>query len=172
MLRTISFFGCLALLFLCTPLHADFSKPVIESVQRLQQAIIDESRNINGADAATTWELFDQDVLKTLNSGLPNINADMLNLKYGMTDITLPVTTKEDEKPIKSLSNIQVKNLLKAAKPYKSMKLRILLALGTGLRRGDIETLKISDINFEGNSITTTSKKTRKSVGLVQCLQR
>ena len=42
------------------------------------------------------------------------------------------------------------------------MKTRILLALGTGLRRGDIESLKISDIDFENNCIATTSKKTRK----------
>jgi len=34
--------------------------------------------------------------------------------------------------------------------------------LGTGLRRGDIEPLKISDIDFENNCIATTSKKTRK----------
>ena len=45
------------------------------------------------------------------------------------------------------------------------MKIRILLALGTGLRRGDIESLKISDIDFTNNYISTTSKKTRKSMG-------
>jgi integrase len=44
------------------------------------------------------------------------------------------------------------------------MKMRILLALGTGLRRGDLESLKIGDIDFERNSIATTSKKTRKSM--------
>ncbi|AQQ09631.1 site-specific tyrosine recombinase XerC [Sedimentisphaera cyanobacteriorum] len=43
--------------------------------------------------------------------------------------------------------------------------MRIVLALGTGLRRGDIESLKITDIDFENNSITTTSKKTKKSMG-------
>jgi integrase len=45
------------------------------------------------------------------------------------------------------------------------MKLRTLLALGTGLRRGDIESLKISDVDFVNNYITTNSKKTRKSMG-------
>jgi integrase len=40
-----------------------------------------------------------------------------------------------------------------------------LLALGTGLGRGDIESLKINDIDFEKNSITTSSRKTRKSMG-------
>jgi len=42
------------------------------------------------------------------------------------------------------------------------MKVRILLALGTGLRRGDIDSLKISDIDFKKNSISTTSRKTKK----------
>jgi integrase len=72
---------------------------------------------------------------------------------------------KLEEKPVKSLNDAQVKNLLKAAQPYPSMKIRILLALGTGLRRGDIESLKISDIDFEKNYITTSSRKTRKSMG-------
>jgi integrase len=72
---------------------------------------------------------------------------------------------KLEEKPVKSLNDAQVKNLLKAAQPYPSMKIRILLALGTGLRRGDIESLKISDIDFEKNCITTSSRKTRKSMG-------
>jgi integrase len=45
------------------------------------------------------------------------------------------------------------------------MRLRILLALGTGLRRGDIESLKVSDVDLTNNYITTTSRKTRKSMG-------
>ncbi|MFH1614613.1 MAG: site-specific integrase [Planctomycetota bacterium] len=69
---------------------------------------------------------------------------------------------KVDERPVKSLNNAQVKNLLKAAQLYPPMKIRILLALGTGLRRGDIEFLKIDDIDFENNCIATKSKKTRK----------
>jgi len=72
---------------------------------------------------------------------------------------------KEDERPVKSLSNAQVKKLMSVAEPYRSIKMRILLAIGTGLRRGDIESLKISDIDFEKNYITTASKKTRKSMG-------
>jgi len=72
---------------------------------------------------------------------------------------------KEDERPVKSLNDAQVKKLMSVAEPYWSIKMRILLALGTGLRRGDIESLKISDIDFEKNYITTTSRKTRKSMG-------
>ena len=44
------------------------------------------------------------------------------------------------------------------------MRMRILLALGTGLRRGDIESLRISDIAFVNSNVTTRSKKTRKSM--------
>jgi integrase len=72
---------------------------------------------------------------------------------------------KEDERPVRSLNNVQIKKLLAAAEPYPSIKMRILLSLGTGLRRGDIGSLKISNIDFEKNSIATNSKKTRKSMG-------
>ncbi len=41
----------------------------------------------------------------------------------------------------------------------------ILLALGTGLRRDDIKSLSVSDIDFEHGSVTTRTKKTRKSMG-------
>jgi len=59
--------------------------------------------------------------------------------------------------------NIKLKEL-KTAELYPAVKIRILLALGTGLRRGDIDTLKISDIDFERNCIATTSRKTKKSM--------
>ena len=72
---------------------------------------------------------------------------------------------KEDERPVKSLSNTQIKKLLSTSKPYKTLRMRILLALGTGLRRGDIESLRVSDIDFENSYVTTKSKKTRKSMG-------
>jgi site-specific recombinase XerD len=72
---------------------------------------------------------------------------------------------KEDERPVKSLNDAQVKILMTAAEPYRTMRVRILLALGTGLRLSDIESLSISNIDFENNSITTSSKKTRKSMG-------
>ncbi len=71
---------------------------------------------------------------------------------------------KEDERPVKSLNGMQIKKLLSAAEPYPTMRLRILLALSTGLRRGDIDSLKISDIDFERNTVTTSSRKTKKSM--------
>jgi len=72
---------------------------------------------------------------------------------------------KEDERPVKSLTDAQVKKLMSVAEPYQTIRMRILLALGTGLRRSDIESLSISDIDFGNNSITTSSRKTRKSMG-------
>jgi integrase len=72
---------------------------------------------------------------------------------------------KEDEKPVKSLSKTQIKNLLSTAERHKTMWMRILLALGTGLRLRDIDKWRISDIDFENSSVATRSQKTRKSMG-------
>ncbi len=104
----------------------------------------------------------------------PTLNKDIRNLKtfinwcrenrYLNGNLKIK-ELKEDERLVKSLNDVQIKKLIKAAEPYPSMKIRILLALGTGLRRGDIEALKVSDLDFERNCITTTSKKTRKSMG-------
>lgn len=71
----------------------------------------------------------------------------------------------EDERPVKSLTKVQIKKLLSASKPYQTLRMRILVALGTGLRCGDIESLRVSDIDFENSYVTTRSKKTRKSMG-------
>ena len=103
----------------------------------------------------------------TLNKDIRNLKA-FINWcrenRYVNGDIKLKLL-KEDERPVKSLTNTQIKKLLSAFKPYKTMRMRILLALGTGLRRRDIESLSISDIDFENNYITTRSTKTRKSMG-------
>ena len=72
---------------------------------------------------------------------------------------------KEDERPVKSLSDAKIKKMLLLSRPYRTLRMRILLALGTGLRRGDIESLTIADIDFVNNSVTTKSIKTRKSMG-------
>jgi integrase len=104
----------------------------------------------------------------------PTLNKDIRNLKtfvnwcreYRYLNGPIKIKElKEDERPVKSLNGIQIRKLLTAAEPYQSIKMRILLALGTGLRRGDIETLKVDDIDFANNYITTTSRKTRKSMG-------
>ena len=71
---------------------------------------------------------------------------------------------KEDERPVKSLDMSQIRELLSATESNPSIYMRILLALGTGLRRGDIEAIKVSDIDFVNNCITTNSKKTKKAM--------
>jgi integrase len=103
----------------------------------------------------------------------PTLNKDIRNLKafvnwcrgkrYVNGHLKI-MELKEEERPVKSLNNAQIQKLLTAAKAYPAIKMRTLLALGTGLRRGDIESLKITDINFEKNCIKTTSRKTRKSM--------
>jgi len=104
----------------------------------------------------------------------PTLNKDIRNLKTFINwcrenrylNVALKIRElKEDERPVKSLDSTQTKKLLLASESYQTMRLRILLALGTGLRRGDIESLKVSDVNFANNYITTTSRKTRKSMG-------
>jgi len=102
------------------------------------------------------------------------VNKDIRNLKafinwcrgnrYVNGEIKIRLL-KEDERPVKSLSNTQIKKLLSTSKRYKTLWMRILLALGTGLRRGDIESWRVSDIDFENSYVTTRSKKTRKSMG-------
>jgi len=103
----------------------------------------------------------------------PTLNKDIRNLKtfinwckkkrYINNQIELR-ELKEEEKPVRSLNSAEVKKLLKATELYPLMKIRVLLALATGLRRGDIDSLKISDVDFEKNNITTTSRKTKKSM--------
>ncbi|KKK52270.1 hypothetical protein LCGC14_3106610, partial [marine sediment metagenome] len=103
----------------------------------------------------------------------PTLNKDIRNLKtfinwckkkrYINNEIELR-ELKEEEKPVRSLNDAEIKTLLKAAEQYTAMKIRVLLALATGLRRGDIDSLKISDIDFDKNSISTTSRKTKKSM--------
>jgi integrase len=102
------------------------------------------------------------------------LNKDIRNLKAfihwcrknryvnGKIEIKL---LKEDERPVKSLTHTQIRKLLSAFKPYQTMRMRILLALGTGLRRGDIELLRVTDLDFENSYVTTRSIKTRKSMG-------
>jgi len=104
----------------------------------------------------------------------PTLNKDIRNLKafipwcrknrYVNGEIEIR-QLKEDERPVKSLSRIQIRKLLTASAPYKTLRMRILLALDTGLRRGDIDSLRVSDIDFENSNVTTRSKKTRRSMG-------
>ncbi|MHC4463101.1 MAG: tyrosine-type recombinase/integrase [Planctomycetota bacterium] len=103
----------------------------------------------------------------TLNKDISNLKAFInwcRDNRYVNGDIKIRLL-KEDERPVKSLSTTQIKTLLSAAKPYQPLRMWLLLALGTGLRREDIKSLSVSDVDFENSSITTRAKKTRKSMG-------
>jgi len=102
----------------------------------------------------------------TLNKDIRNIKAFIRwcqQKKYINGNLKVKVL-KEDERPVKSLNEMQIKRLLLLSKSYPTLYMRILLALGTGLRRGDIESLKISDIDFINSNMATKSKKTKKSM--------
>lgn len=100
----------------------------------------------------------------TLNKDIRNIKTFVIwcrEQRYLNGNLKLK-ELKVEERPVKSLNDGQIKKLLTATESYPAIKMRVLLALGTGLRRGDIDSLKISDIDFEKNCICTTSKKTKK----------
>jgi len=108
----------------------------------------------------------------------PTLNKDLRNLKTFtnwcrknryLNDQLEIKELKVEEKPVKSLNNAQIKSLLKAAQPYPSMKMRILLGLGTGLWRGDTQSLKINDIDFEKTILQQQAKKQKRAWALVRC---
>lgn len=102
----------------------------------------------------------------TLNKDISNLKA-FLNWgkrkKYIIEDVSVQKLKVED-KEVKPLNKRQVSNLLIASKQQPTWYTRILLSLTTGLRKNDIEILRVSDIDFEINAINTRSKKTRKSM--------
>ena len=103
----------------------------------------------------------------TLNKDIRNLKALIrwcTKNRYLNGDIELSML-KEDERPVKYLNGTQIQELLTASLTYPALRMRILLALGTGLRRGDIESWRVSDLDFENCSVTTRSTKTRKSMG-------
>lgn len=106
-------------------------------------------------------------VRSTLNKDIRNLRAFVRwcrKNRYVNGEIEFK-ELKEDERPVKSLSNAQIKKIISASKRHKTLRMRILIALGTGLRLGDVDSILVSDIDFENNSVTTKSRKTRKSMG-------
>ena len=68
------------------------------------------------------------------------------------------------QNPVVALSPKQVRNLLLASERYPSIRLRVLLAVTTGLRRGDIEAMCIGDIHFDRDTIATRNRKAGKAM--------
>jgi len=71
---------------------------------------------------------------------------------------------KTVQKPVMALTTQQVQALLSATSRYPTLRLRVLLAVTTGLRRGDVEAIRIGDIHFDRNTLTTRNRKARKAM--------
>jgi len=102
----------------------------------------------------------------TLNKDIANLRA-FLNwaVRNRFVGLGLEITkVKVAQKPVVALSVQQVRDLLTAAAKYPTLRLRVLLAVTTGLRRGDIEAIRIGDIHFDRNTIATRNRKAGKAM--------
>ncbi len=108
-----------------------------------------------------------QEVKKnTLNKDIRNLNA-FLNWAARNRFVASGLQAKKvkvAQKPVAALSPNQVRDLLTAASHYPTLRLRALLAVTTGLRRGDIEAIRIGDIHFDRNTIATRNRKAGKAM--------
>ena len=100
------------------------------------------------------------------------VNKDIANLRSfatwaideRMVDSKVRLEKVEaKQKQVRILSSQEIKRLLEVVRPKKSMYIRVLLAISTGLRREDIQGLKCSDIHLKEKYIATYSDKTGKS---------
>jgi len=102
----------------------------------------------------------------TLNKDIANLRA-FLNwaVKSRFVPTGLEIRKiKVPQKPVVALSVLQVRELLMTAAKYPTLRLRVLLAVTTGLRRGDIETIRVGDIHFDRNTISTRNRKAGKAM--------
>jgi integrase len=100
----------------------------------------------------------------TLNKDITNLHA-FLNWAVKNRFVVSGLEVKKvkvPQKPVVSLSPKEIRGLITVASKYPSLRLRILLAVTTGLRRGDIEAIRIGDIHFDRNTITTRNRKAKK----------
>jgi len=102
----------------------------------------------------------------TLNKDIANLRA-FLNWAVKNRSVAAGLEIKKvkvPQKPVVALSVQQVRDLLTAASKYPTLRLRVLLAVTTGLRRGDIEAIRIGDIHFDRNTISTRNRKAGKAM--------
>jgi integrase len=102
----------------------------------------------------------------TLNKDIRNLRA-FLNWAIRNRFVPAGLQVKEvkvAKKPVTALSPRQVRDLLTAASPYPALRLRVLLAVATGLRRGDLEAIRVGDIHFDRNTISTRNCKAGKAM--------
>jgi integrase len=102
----------------------------------------------------------------TLNKDIRNIKA-FLNWAVKNRFVTPGLEIKKvkvPQKPVSALSQQQVRDLLIAASGHPTLRLRVLLAVTTGLRRGDIEAIRVGDIHFDRNTTATRNRKAGKAM--------
>ena len=102
----------------------------------------------------------------TLNKDIRNLTA-FLNWGARNRFVAPGLGVKKvrvDQKPVTALSPREVHHLLTAVSKYPTLRLRVLLAVTTGLRRGDIEAICIGDIHFDRNTIKTRNRKAKKAM--------
>ena len=101
----------------------------------------------------------------TLNKDIRNISA-FLNWaaknRYTAPDLEVK-EIKVAQKPVTALFPRQVRDLIRLVSKYPTLRLRVLLAVTTGLRRGDIEAIRIGDVHLDRNTITTRNRKAKKA---------
>ncbi|UCG55897.1 MAG: site-specific integrase [Phycisphaerales bacterium] len=102
----------------------------------------------------------------TLNKDVRNASAFLnwaVKPRYVASGLEIK-KVKVSQKPVISLSPEQVQKIIRLVPKYPAMRLKILLAVTTGLRRGDIEAIRIGDIHFDRNTITTRNRKAEKAM--------
>jgi integrase len=102
----------------------------------------------------------------TLNKDIRNLRA-FLNwaAKNRFVSAGLEIKkVKVAQKPVAALTPHLVRDLLMATSKYPTLRLRVLLAVTTGLRRGDIEAICVGDIHFDRNTIATRNRKAGKAM--------
>jgi integrase len=127
-----------------------------ESSKAITQNILDQFILDRGREVSRT----------TLNKDFRNLSA-FLNwaTKNRLVNGGLEIKkVKVAQKPVTALSPQQVRDLLTVASKYPPLRLRALIAVTTGLRRGDIEAIRIGDIHFDRNTIATQNRKAGKAM--------
>ena len=153
-----------------------------ESIRSIKNTLKSLKKRIGPIDITKLNQRHINDFIATRNTVVksPTVNKDIRNLIAFVHWLienhyaAQPATQikwrrpKEAERLVRAINQNQLVNLLIAARKYQTYGdawyLRVLLAVTTGLRQGDIERLRFSDIDFENNLITTSSKKTGKSM--------
>lgn len=127
-----------------------------DSSRRINQNVLDKFVLDRGKEVKKT----------TLNKDIRNLSAFLhWAMKNRFIAPGLQIKkVKTDQKPVVALTTQQVQALLSATSRYPTLRLRVLLAVTTGLRRGDIEAIRIGDMHFDRNTLTTQNRKARKAM--------